>query len=238
MSFITNDHVVNPSGDNAELAVIDLGRMAYRDADVEQQRAHGLVVAGQPAYAGLLLLVEHDPVITVSRRRGAAGHLIADATRLAELGIDVQSTDRGGDITYHGPGQLVAYPILPLAHARMSIGRYMRWLEETVIDTLAAFGVTGCREEGFTGVWTQGPHAAKLCAMGVRLRRQVTLHGLALNVDPDLSHFQTIVPCGLAGRHVTSLRQLLGDRTPDMTLVKTELARTMRRRWSMACSSG
>ena len=250
---------VEPTEPVVPLEVVDLGTMAYAAALAEQHAAHAAVLAGGPPR---VLLVEHTPVITVSQRRAAASHLVADAATLARLGIEVQPTDRGGDITYHGPGQLVAYPILKLNAFGLSLGGYMRLLEQAIIDTAVAWGVEGQRAEGMTGVWVEGggsrvaglgscastapagsarpstpdprPPAlarpiAKLAALGVRVRRNVTLHGLALNVTTDLSHFATIVPCGLVGRPVTSLAQLLGDRCPSMAAVKAELVRQLQR---------
>jgi lipoate-protein ligase B len=211
--------------------VTDLGRIAYAPA-LEIQRAthHRLADGIGPP---MVLLVEHDPVITVSRRRSAAGHILADPGKLASLGIDVQPTDRGGDVTYHGPGQLVAYPILSLHDLGLNISRYMRLLEQAAIDTAAAFGVTACREAGFTGAWVAatapGLPQRKLCAMGVRVSRGVTMHGLAFNVAPDLSHFQTIVPCGLADRSVTSFAELLGESVPAMPAVKAALIESLTR---------
>ena len=227
--------------------IVDLGRMAYAPA-LERQRQQNLAVSRGEA-GPTLLLVEHDPVITISQRRGAREHLLASAERLAELGIDVQETDRGGDITYHGPGQLVAYPILRLSDYGLNLGRYMRTLESAVIAAVGRFGVRGRAEPGATGVWVPtdhasadpaepvhapGPaqleesgdlqHVAKLCAMGVRVRKNTTLHGLALNVTTDLAHFATIDPCGLGGRPVTSLRRLRGGECPSMAEVKSALA--------------
>jgi lipoyl(octanoyl) transferase len=208
------------------IRVEDLGRLGYVAALRRQREVlQGVLEGTGPA---TLLLVEHDPVITVSQRRSAPGHLLASAEELAELGIDVQPTDRGGDVTYHGPGQLVAYPILRLEPLGLNIGRYMRLLEQVVIDTVSAFGVRGLRREGFAGVWAgsrEGGPAAKLCAMGVRVRRNVTMHGLALNVCPNLKHFGTIVPCGMADCRATSLRELLGDDTPSMQAVKDRLVK-------------
>jgi len=217
--------------DPSYFVVEDLGRLPYEDAYGVQLRVHQQVLDGDKPQT--VLLVEHDPVVTVSRRHSASGHLLADPQRLAELGIDVQPTDRGGDITYHGPGQLVAYPILRLGLLGLNVGRYMRLLEDVVIDTVGAFGVCAQREPKRTGVWVdEGASAkpAKLCAMGVRVRKGVTMHGLALNVTTNLSHFQTIVPCGLAGCSVTSLEQLLGSRVPEMEQVKAGLIDAMRRR--------
>ncbi len=178
-------------------------------------------------------------MITISQRRGAGDHLLATAATLDHLGIDVQTTDRGGGITYHGPGQLVVYPIVRLEPLALNIGRYMRLLERSVIDTVEAFGVEARRLHGLTGVWVEGSGcgAKKLCAMGVRVRKNVTLHGLALNVDPDLDHFATIVPCGLAGYGVTSLHALLGQRCPTMTQVKEEIVAGLRRRLEAAAKA-
>jgi len=231
--------------DSASLAVRDLGRMPYANALALQRQVHQQVLDGQSPQT--LLLVEHDPVITVSRRPSVKQHLLVDEPRLAELGIDVQPTDRGGDVTYHGPGQLVAYPIIRLAPLGLNVGRYMRWLERVVIDTVGPWGIDACLDDCATGVWVErggsvqgtsiDPAAcgsaaesrlAKLCAMGVRVRRNVTLHGLALNVTTHLEHFRTIVPCGLVGREVTSMQRLLGPRTPTMAQVKDRLVVSMR----------
>jgi lipoyl(octanoyl) transferase len=223
-----------PSIDSPDaLRVLDLGVLAYRPAYERQGAVHERVVDGR--WSPTLLLVEHEPVITVSRRQSSQANLLADAARLAMLGIDVQPTDRGGDITYHGPGQLVAYPILPLKPLGFNVGHYMRFLETVVIDTLATFGIAGTRDVGATGVWVDTPAGkAKVCAMGIRVKRNVTLHGLALNVAPNMQHFSTIVPCGLAGRPVTSMRQLMGDVTPSMDAVKQTLTRTFTQHYNNA----
>src|SRR5262245_58353646 len=162
---------------------------------------------------GVILLLEHDPpVVTITARQGAASHLVASPETLARAGIEVEETDRGGDITYHGPGQLIAYPILDLNLLRLRLHDYMRLLESAVIDTCASFGIAAQRDACATGVWVPQHNghaaptsngtcatstAAKICAMGVRIRRWVSMHGLALNVSTDLSHFDHIVPCGL-----------------------------------------
>ncbi len=213
------------------LIVNDLGRVGYANAVAWQHRVHRQVRNATAPQT--LLLAEHDPVITVSRRHSATEHVLADAEQLANLGIDVQPTDRGGDVTYHGPGQLVAYPILRLAALRLNISQYMRLLEQVVIDCVAVFGICGYRRKGFTGVWVDRvwpPGQAKVCAMGVRVRHQVTMHGLALNITTQLEHFQTIMPCGLAAGSVTSLQELLGHRTPTMADVKSQLTASMRHR--------
>ena len=209
------------------LQVQDLGRMDYAAALERQRVVHADLVAAREARPPMqLLLVEHDPpVITVSRRPGAERHVIVSDARLAELGVQKVETDRGGDVTWHGPGQLVAYPILDLHRLDLRIHGYMRFLEQAVIDTLAALGVQGMRDEAATGVWVgEGVPQRKICAMGVRISRWATLHGLALNVCPDLGQFELIVPCGLVGRPVTSLQRELGSRAPSMEQVKNRLA--------------
>ncbi|MFI4897534.1 MAG: lipoyl(octanoyl) transferase LipB [Phycisphaerales bacterium JB059] len=216
------------------LSVTDLGRRAYAEAyDLQVQlNADVLARRADPASPpGELLLVEHDPVITVSRRPGAAEHVLASAELLERHGVDLARTDRGGDVTYHGPGQLVAYPILDLKRLALGIHEHVRLMESSVIDTLARFGVEGMRDPEATGVWVRTDHgSAKICAIGVRVRRWVTMHGLAINVRPDLSHFGLIVPCGLHGRAVTSLERILGDQAPSMDEVKRELARSLQAR--------
>jgi lipoyl(octanoyl) transferase len=210
------------------LQTIDLDRLGYAEALAYQKQVHAAVVAGQRGPA--LLLVEHDPVITLPARRGVRKHLLASDERLAALGVDVQTTDRGGDITYHGPGQLVAYPIIRLAPAGLNLGSYMRLLEAVVMATLQSFGIASQREAGATGVWTTASATqkpAKIAAMGVRIARNTTRHGLAMNVEPNMGHYELIVPCGLADRAVTSMAELLGQDMPTMAQVKAELVKQM-----------
>jgi lipoate-protein ligase B len=214
------------------LIVRDLGRMSYEEAFALQQAAQEAVIAGRTAASGPvahLLLVEHDPpVITVSRRRGARDHLTASDEQVAAAGVQVVETNRGGDITYHGPGQLVVYAMLDLNVLALRLHGYMRFLESIVIDVLGSFGIEGRSDADAPGVWVGEADSAKVCAMGVRVSRWVSMHGLALNVDPDLSHFDLIVPCGLAGRSVTSMRQLLGAGCPTMEAVKERMVREFR----------
>lgn len=212
------------------MRIEDLGRMGYAEAYALQTARHAEVLAsrvsGGEASIGTLLLVEHDPVITVTARPGAAEHVVAPPELLRRHGIEIAQTDRGGDVTYHGPGQLVVYPIVDLNALNCRIVDYLRLLEDLVIRVLADLGIEGRRDPGATGVWAMDEgNLAKVCAMGVRVRRWVTMHGLALNVDPDLTHFQLIVPCGLHGRPVSSLRRLLGERCPGMDEVKEMLGR-------------
>ncbi len=207
------------------LVVRDLGQMPYAETLGIQRDLQRQVIQGRPTAVacGYLLLVEHDPpVITVSRRAGARQHLVGSVAQLASAGVEVVETDRGGDITYHGPGQLVVYPILDLNTLGLRLLGYMRFLERVVTDALAEWGIEGRRDETATGVWVDG---SKICAMGVRLSRWVSMHGLALNVTTNLSHFDLIVPCGLTGRTVTSMQHELGDACPPITEVKAVLAR-------------
>lgn len=246
---------------NPPIDIQDLGLVPYDQALTLQRELNQAVIDGQAPPT--ILLVEHPPVITLTRR--AAPNLLANEEQLAKLGVATAETDRGGDITYHGPGQLVVYPILKLADFGLNLSSYMRLLERTVIDTIANWGIAGHNECGATGVWVDSiapggsqeqplntsdeakpadtslllasarsyeeknanPNTAKICAMGVRIRKNTTLHGLALNVAPDLSHFNLIVPCGLADRSVTSMQQLLGDECPSMQQVKDVFKQTL-----------
>ncbi len=210
------------------VVVRDLGRLAYADAFDLQQRVHEEVLAWRDvegSHAGLLLVVEHPPVVTISKRASASANLIATPELLARHGVEVQPTDRGGDITYHGPGQLVVYPILDLNRLGLGLHEYMRLLEEAVIRTLAKFGLDAERDATATGVWVRSKdlrargQLAKIAAMGVRVRKWVSMHGLSLNVETDMSHFGLIVPCGLAGRPVTSMKIELGDACPSFAEV-------------------
>jgi lipoate-protein ligase B len=190
----------------AELVCIDVGRMAYAPALRLQQRLVAEVKAA-PEERAYLVLVEHDPPVITLGRGAKAQNVVAPRDRLAAEGIEVRESSRGGDVTYHGPGQLVGYPILRLDLRGRDVRRYLRDLEETLIRALARLGVTGTRSEGQTGVWVEGE---KVAAIGVAVTRWVTYHGFALNVSTDLSHFHLIVPCGIHDRAVTSLERLLG----------------------------
>lgn len=207
------------------MEVRDLGRLAYRDAWALQEAAHAEALAGR---AERVLFVEHPPVITFGRRPGVARNLIASDAQLAKLGVEVVQSDRGGDITFHGPGQVVAYPIIRLNDHGLSVGAYVHGLERAAVATLAEFGIEAAADPSAVGVWTKDAgKLAKICAIGVRIKRGVSLHGLALNVQTDLDYFDLIVPCGLAGRPVTSMRKLLRGRTPSIDEVKQVLARSL-----------
>lgn len=194
------------------------GRVAYRDGLALQKERHRRVSAD--LLPDTLLLLEHDPVITLGRVHGAE-HVLADAPSLAARGIEVVPTGRGGDVTYHGPGQLVAYAIIKLMGEGRDLGRFVFHLEEIVLRTAAQFGVQAERVAGLRGLWVGND---KLAAIGVRMVDWVSCHGLALNVTTDLQAFADIVPCGLQGRGVTSLQKLLGARTPSMQQVTEALA--------------
>jgi lipoyl(octanoyl) transferase len=170
-----------------------------------------------------LLFVEHPHVYTLGKS-GKASHLLISEAELTRLGASYFPINRGGDITYHGPGQLVGYPILNLDHFFTDIHKYLRYLEEVIILTLADYGLHGERSSGETGVWleTNTPRARKICAMGVRASRWVTMHGFALNANTDLSYFNHIVPCGIADKQVASLHQELG-RPVDMAELKNRV---------------
>ncbi|MFG0307480.1 MAG: lipoyl(octanoyl) transferase LipB [Phycisphaerales bacterium JB040] len=216
-------------GSERTIEIERLGRMGYARAFEIQRARHASVLASRDdarAGVGRLLLVEHDPVITVSRRASGGEHLLAGPELLARHGVEVHETDRGGDITYHGPGQIVGYPIVDLNALGLRLHEYMRGLEEAVIRTVAHYGVTGVRDPGATGVWVPngaGDPERKIAAFGVRVRKWVTMHGLALNVTTDLSHFGLIVPCGLPGRPVTTLSDETGGAVTSMDEVTERL---------------
>jgi lipoyl(octanoyl) transferase len=195
-----------------------LGTVAYAEG-VELQRS--LVARRRDdEIPDTLLLLEHRPVITLGRSADPR-HVLLDVRELARRGIELHESERGGDVTYHGPGQLVGYPVLALGPQRRDAHRYLRDLEQTLIDAVAAYGVEGGRAEGMTGVWVG---ERKLAAIGVRLSTGwITSHGFALNVSPDLEAFRAIVPCGLHGRGVVSLAELIG-RTPAMHEVAWRVA--------------
>ena len=196
-----------------------LGRREYREAwDLQRERAAQRLAGEIP---DTLLLLEHPPTLTLGRAADR-GHIVAAAERLEREGVAVVESDRGGDVTYHGPGQLVGYPIFNLREAphQPDLHRYVRNIEETMIRTAAAFGIEAGRFPGYPGVWTglDTPHPTKIAALGIRLSHWITHHGFALNVQTDLSHFDLIVPCGIHEYGVTSLSRLL-DRTVSLAEV-------------------
>jgi lipoyl(octanoyl) transferase len=220
--------------------LVDLGLIEYGAAWDLQRRLVAARKAG--AVVDVLLLCEHPPVITLGRN-GKASHLHASDHVLRQMGISFFETDRGGDITYHGPGQLVGYPILNLSEIRRDVGWYVRSLEEAMIRATADFGISSRRVAGRTGVWVDvparnlaaasGPPATfpvqptdeeKLAAIGVHLSRWVTSHGFAYNVSTDLRHFDLIIPCGIVGKRATSLEKLLNRRV-EMKEAASRIAR-------------
>ena len=189
-----------------ELVCIDLGRCGYADAlRVQERYVEALKVAAEDR--AHLILVEHDPPVITLGRGADAGNIVASRERIAAEGIEVHETSRGGEVTYHGPGQLVGYPILRVDLHGRDLHRYLRDIEEVLIRTLGRFGIVGKRTGGLTGVWVDDE---KVAAIGVAVTRWVSYHGFALNVRPNLEHFELIVPCGIPGKHVTSLSRLLG----------------------------
>lgn len=203
-----------PTTDNKTCWLVDLGLIAYEQAFELQ---HRLVAARKSGIVpDVLLLCEHPHVITLGRN-GHAEHLLASQHLLRQMNVEFHPTDRGGDITYHGPGQVVGYPILNLAAIRRDVGWYIRQLEEVMIRATAEFGLRAHRLPGMTGVWVERAADAlgyagseKLAAIGVHLSRWVTSHGFAYNVCSDLRYFDLIIPCGLQGKRATSLELLLG----------------------------
>lgn len=193
---------------------------------------HNTPEAERPASKGTtnhLILCAHPPVYTL----GKSGHmenLLVNDSRLKELNVAFYKTNRGGDITYHGPGQIVGYPVLDLELFFTDLGKYMRSLEEVIIRTLAAYGIKGDRLPGATGVWldpAEPSRARKICAMGVRCSRWITIHGFALNVNTELRYFDYIVPCGISDKAVTSMQKELGydvNEEEVKVLLKTEFA--------------
>jgi lipoyl(octanoyl) transferase len=183
----------------------NVGLMPYREAFELQQTLVERRKRGE--IPDQFLIVEHPPVVTMGRN-GHAENLLAAPELLARAGIDFHHCDRGGDVTFHGPGQVVGYPIFDLREWKRDVVAYIRALEQVLIDALAEFGPSGSRLEGATGVWVSMPGGpAKIAAIGVHISRWVTSHGFALNVDPDLTYFRYIVPCGLT-KPVTSMREL------------------------------
>ena len=195
----------------------DLGRVGYREAWDRQLAAVEAIKNGSGE--DRLLFVEHPHVLTLGRN-ARRDNVLASPERLEQLGVEIHETDRGGDVTYHGPGQIVGYPIVNLTDWKKDVAAYMRGLEEVLIRVLADYGITGERDAEATGVWVDG---AKVAALGVHISRWISSHGFALNVTTDLDYFGHIVPCGLT-RPVTSMERLLG-RAPERQEVLAALVR-------------
>ena len=191
------------------MQLLDLGLTSYRHAWELQREIFRGVIAQE--VEDTLILVEHPHVYTFGRTSDQANFLLSDE-KLRAIAAEKFEIERGGDVTYHGPGQLVGYPILNLANFKEDLGWYLRSLEETIIRTLATYGLQGFRVVGRTGVWLGEPaREEKICAIGVHASRWCTMHGFAFNVNTDLSYFNHIVPCGISDRGVTSLARVLGE---------------------------
>ncbi len=221
---------------NASTRVVDLGLMDYSQAWSYQdslfqrileikKKNRDLPETEQVLTSNYLLVCEHPPVITLGKS-GDRKNLLATPEQLSALGATYVPTNRGGDITFHGPGQLVVYPVIDLENFFTDISRYMRSLEEAVIRTLAAYGIKADRVPGLTGVWLTDGLARKICALGVKTSRWVTMHGLALNVNVDLAFFDLIVPCGINDKAVTSMKKETGI-SYDLDEVKIRLTQDL-----------
>ena len=195
--------------------ILDLGKSHYNDAWKLQKRLQSQRISGQ--IDDQLLLVEHFPVYTLGKNTPREHLLTKESDN-----ISIIQTDRGGDITFHGPGQLVGYPILDLNQYKRSITWYMRELEQLIIDVLKEYDINAERKKGLTGVWVKGK---KIAALGVRISKWVTMHGFSLNINPDLKYYQGIIPCGIKDYGVTSMADLLGNDVPDMSEIKDTLVK-------------
>ena len=204
--------------DVKHLGLVDYQAALDLQKDLVEQRKQGLI-------PDQLLLLEHPPVITLgARNHNASSNVLETPEALARRGVAVIETGRGGDVTYHGPGQLVGYPIIELPKDRRDVHRYVRDLEEVLIQAVSDFGITASRLPGLTGIWVGHD---KLAAIGVRISRWVTSHGFALNVSTDLSNFGLIVPCGITDKGVTTMERLLGRPVP-----MAEVAASVERRFT------
>ena len=185
-----------------QMSVINLGKMDYQEALDWQNKIHALRV--KDVISDILLIVEHPPTITIGRS-GSAAHILMGKSALEAQGVSVHEITRGGDVTYHGPGQVVGYPIIKLEGEERDLHQYLHHLEEIMIQTLQSYKIVGSRKSPYTGTWVENK---KIGAIGVAVQRYVTLHGFAFNVCPDMKHFQFIVPCGIQSFGVTSLKKL------------------------------
>ncbi len=231
---------------NKQVTVQLLGLIDYQTAWNEQERLFAGVIAEKIANrnryqtdqlptSNYLLFCEHPPVYTLGKS-GHEAHLLADGNFLKTIGATYHKINRGGDITFHGPGQLVGYPILDLDNFFTDIHRYMRLLEEAIIQTMSGYRLDAGRIPGLTGVWLDyqegDSRPRKICALGVKASRWVTMHGFALNINTDLSYFSHIVPCGIVGKAVTSMQAELG-RTVDLAEVQNRVQQALGRLFEM-----
>lgn len=224
--FVINDYLVQMHN---RVDLFDIGRIPYRQAWTLQRNVQKqlidqkLAVRNQPELEKKIpdsfIFVEHPHVYTLGKS-GNAAHLLKGIAELKQINAEFIENDRGGDITYHGPGQIVGYPILDLDRHFTDVHKYLRYLEEVIIKTCGDYGIDAGRIEGLTGVWVGNE---KICAMGIRCSRWVTMHGFAFNVNTDLSYFDHIVPCGISDKKVTGLSRIL-DRQVDIEEVKHRVA--------------
>ena len=194
--------------------ILDLGLSDYNDTWKLQKKLQSKRILGE--IEDHLLLVEHPPVFTLGKN-ASKQHIINNSED-----VSIIQTDRGGNITFHGPGQLVCYPILDLNHYKRSITWYMRELEQLIIDVLGEYDIKASRKKGLTGTWVKDK---KIAALGVRISRWVTMHGFSLNINPDLNFYKKIIPCGIKEYGVTSMAKIMGNEVPSMDEVKTKMTK-------------
>ena len=194
--------------------ILDLGLSDYNDTWKLQKKLQSKRILGE--IEDHLLLVEHPPVFTLGKN-ASKQHIINNSED-----VSIIQTDRGGNITFHGPGQLVCYPILDLNHYKRSITWYMRELEQLIIDVLGEYDIKASRKKGLTGTWVKDK---KIAALGVRISRWVTMHGFSLNINPDLNFYKHIIPCGIKEYGVTSMAKIMGNEVPSMDEVKTKMTK-------------
>ena len=194
--------------------ILDLGLSDYNDTWKLQKKLQSKRILGE--IEDHLLLVEHPPVFTLGKN-ASKQHIINNSED-----VSIIQTDRGGNITFHGPGQLVCYPILDLNHYKRSITWYMRELEQLIIDVLGEYGIKASRKKGLTGTWVKDK---KIAALGVRISRWVTMHGFSLNINPDLNFYKNIIPCGIKEYGVTSMAKIMGNEVPAMDEIKAKMTK-------------
>lgn len=194
-----------------ELGIEEYGRILNLQQELNQARRNGII-------PDIVIFLEHHPCFTIGRR-GGFDHILVSKAFLMEQGIEIYETDRGGDITYHGPGQLVCYPILDLTGYGRDVHLYAHRIEETLIRTIKTFGIIAGRKKEYPGVWVE---SAKIAAEGIAVQHWVTMHGVALNIAPDLNHFSLIIPCGISSLGVTSMEKILGHAV-DFAQVRQEM---------------
>ena len=194
--------------------ILDLGLSDYNDTWKLQKKLQSKRILGE--IEDHLLLVEHPPVFTLGKN-ASKQHIINNSED-----VSIIQTDRGGNITFHGPGQLVCYPILDLNHYKRSITWYMRELEQLIIDVLGEYDIKASRKKGLTGTWVKDK---KIAALGVRISRWVTMHGFSLNINPDLNFYKNIIPCGIKEYGVTSMAKIMGNEVPSMDEIKTKMTK-------------